>query len=84
MLGEKEFIEIYTKCSVETCEKRDPKGLYKKVRKGEISDFTGISSPYEEPIKPELIIDTENMSIEDCSEKVIAFLTAGNYINIHL
>lgn len=58
-----EFIEIYVKCTLEECEKRDPKGLYKKARSGEIKNFTGISQVYEEPITPELIIDTTNQSV---------------------
>jgi adenylylsulfate kinase len=84
LLGEHEFIEIYTKCTVEACEARDPKGLYKKAREGGIANFTGISSPYEVPSNPEIILDTENMTIDDCSEKVIEYLKKGNYININL
>jgi adenylylsulfate kinase len=69
-----EFIEIYCKCSIEVCEQRDVKGLYKKARNGEIPNFTGISSPYEEPEKPELIIDTANTPLEECVESVIGLL----------
>jgi adenylylsulfate kinase len=58
-----QFYEIYIKASVETCEKRDPKGLYKKVRNGEISNFTGIDDPYEEPELPDVIIETDNRQI---------------------
>ena len=64
LLDDKEFIEIYTSCSIETCESRDPKGLYQKARNGEIKGFTGINAPYEEPNNPEIIIDTEQDSIE--------------------
>ncbi|MGM0876159.1 MAG: adenylyl-sulfate kinase [Bacillota bacterium] len=58
-----EFIEVYVKCSLEECEKRDPKGLYKKARSGEIKNFTGITQDYEEPINPDIIIDTSKQSI---------------------
>ncbi|MEI3614062.1 adenylyl-sulfate kinase [Pseudogracilibacillus sp. SO30301A] len=69
-----EFIEIYVKCSLEICEKRDPKGLYQKAREGIIPKFTGISSPYEEPICPELIIETDKLSIEQGANMVIHYL----------
>jgi adenylyl-sulfate kinase len=65
------FIEIYVKCSLEECEKRDVKGLYKKARTGEIPNFTGISSPYEEPKNPSIQIDTTNQNIEDCVDHII-------------
>ena len=71
LVGEGRFIEIYAKASLDTCEKRDPKGMYKKVRAGIIKEFTGISAPYEEPLNPELIIDTDKESIEDSTNKVI-------------
>lgn len=66
-----EFIEVFVKCSIEACEKRDPKGLYKKARKNEIPNFTGISSPYEEPLKPEIIVDSELFSVEQCVDQLI-------------
>jgi adenylylsulfate kinase len=69
-----EFIEIYLNCPILVCEDRDPKGLYKKARKGEISEFTGISSPYEAPINPEIIIDSDKMTIEESVDKVIGYL----------
>lgn len=68
------FIEIYVKADVETCAKRDPKGLYEKARSGEISDFTGVSAPYEEPDHSELIINTAVMSLEDCVAAVLKFI----------
>lgn len=80
LVKEGEFIEIYVRCSLEACEKRDPKGLYQKARKGEISNFTGISSPYEEPLHPELIIDSDQQSIEGCVDKIIAFLKEHHYL----
>lgn len=75
-----EFVEIYVKCSLKECELRDPKGLYKKARKGEIGEFTGISSPYEEPIQPEILLDTEKMSIDECANVVIQYLKEGDYL----
>lgn len=75
-----EFIEVYVKCSVETCEKRDPKGLYKKARNAEIPNFTGISAPYEEPENPEIILDTELNSIEECVDQLTDILTSKGYI----
>jgi adenylylsulfate kinase len=68
------FIEIYVKCSVEECERRDPKGQYKKARAGVIKNYTGISSPYEEPLSPELIIDTETTDIEESKKCVVKYL----------
>jgi bifunctional enzyme CysN/CysC len=68
IIGEDNFIDIYIKAPLEVCEERDPKGLYKKARNGEISMFTGIDSPYEEPINPNMFIKTDKMSIEDSVE----------------
>lgn len=75
-----EFVEVYVKCSIEECERRDPKGLYKKARNEEIKNFTGISAPYEAPDNPEIIVDSEKFSIEECSEQIIQFLISKNYI----
>lgn len=69
-----DFIEIYVKCDVEICEQRDPKGLYKKARAGQIPEFTGISAPYEEPLNPELVVDTGKETIEESAQKVLALL----------
>ena len=69
-----EFLEIYCHCPLEVCEQRDVKGLYKRARAGEISDFTGISSPYEEPIKPELVVETGTNPIEECVDMIINLL----------
>ena len=70
----REFIEIYLKCDLSTCEERDPKGLYRKARAGELPDFTGIDSPYEEPRNPELIVDTGKMGIEESVESILNYL----------
>jgi adenylylsulfate kinase len=80
LLENGEFIEVYVKCDLEVCEKRDPKGLYKKARKGEIKGFTGIDDPYEEPLTPEIIVDTEKLSLDQCTEMVIQYLKENNYI----
>jgi adenylylsulfate kinase len=73
-LPEGDFIEVFVDASLETCEARDPKGLYKKARSGEISDFTGISSPYEPPTRPELVLDSNQHTPPQLGECVIEFL----------
>lgn len=75
-----EFVEIYVKCNLEACEKRDAKGLYKKARAGEIPEFTGISAPYEEPESPELVVETDEESLEESARKVIRYLEAKGII----
>lgn len=77
---EGEFIEVYVKCPLEECEKRDPKGLYRKARNGEIPDFTGISSPYEAPVNPELVIETNKLSVDEAAEKIISYLAEKSII----
>lgn len=74
LIGENDFIEIYCKCPLEICEQRDVKGLYKKARAGLISDFTGISSPYEEPENADLVVDTGSNSLEECTDQVLGYL----------
>jgi adenylylsulfate kinase len=69
-----DFIEIYCKASLETCEARDVKGLYKRARAGEIKNYTGIDSPYEEPNNPELIINTNDETLENSASKILNFL----------
>ncbi len=69
-----EFIEIYCNSSLVVCEQRDVKGLYRKARAGEIAEFTGISSPYEAPEKPEIELDTANQTVQDCVNKVVLYL----------
>ena len=80
LVGEGRFIEIFAKASLDTCEKRDPKGMYKKARAGIIKEFTGISAPYEEPLNPELVIDTDKESIEDSTDKVINKIKELGYL----
>ena len=69
-----EFIEIYCHCPVEVCETRDVKGLYQRARAGEVKDFTGISSPYEAPLKPELTVDTATQPLDACVTQVLDYL----------
>lgn len=69
-----EFIEIYVACPLEECERRDPKGLFKKARAGIIPEFTGISAPYEEPENPEIVLETDKLSVDECANIVISYL----------
>ncbi|OGS95965.1 MAG: adenylyl-sulfate kinase [Gallionellales bacterium RIFCSPLOWO2_02_FULL_57_47] len=69
-----EFLEIYCRCPLKVCEERDVKGLYKRARAGEIKDFTGISSPYEDPEDPELVVETGSLSLDESAAQVIAML----------
>ena len=75
-----DFIEVYANASVEVCESRDVKGLYKRARSGEIKNFTGISDPYEEPLNPEVNCDTENETLDESVNKVMAKLEELGYI----
>ena len=68
------FFECYVKCPVEQCEKRDSKGLYRKARKGEIKNMTGLTAPYEAPENPELTVDTNRMGLDQCVDRLIDFL----------
>ncbi|MBE8189670.1 MAG: adenylyl-sulfate kinase [Candidatus Thioglobus sp.] len=78
LFADADFIEIYCKASLEICEKRDTKGLYKKARAGEIKNYTGINSPYEIPVNPELIINTELEDLDNSVLKIIKFLQNKN------
>lgn len=74
IVGAEDFLEVYINASIETCAKRDPKGLYKKAYRGEIKNFTGVDAPYEKPESPFAVIDTENKSIEECIENFTRIL----------
>ncbi|MEM2240580.1 MAG: adenylyl-sulfate kinase [Thermoproteota archaeon] len=74
------FVEVYVKCSLEECMRRDPKGLYEKALKGEVKDMTGIQDPYEEPLNPEVIVDSEVEDAEKCAEKIISKLIELNLV----
>ncbi len=75
-----DFIEIFVDTPMAECEKRDPKGLYVKARKGEIAQFTGISSPYEPPENPEIVLHTDRESVAESVERIVALLTARGYL----
>jgi adenylylsulfate kinase len=81
LISNEDFIEIYCKASIETCETRDVKGLYKRARAGEITNYTGIDSPYEVPENPELTIDTDNQSLEGSVSTILSFLKSNGIIN---
>lgn len=74
------FIEVYVKAAVEVCETRDPKGLYKKARAGEIKEFTGISAPYEEPLQPELVLDSAVGTPQQCAAAILELLSARGLV----
>lgn len=82
LVGSKNFIEIYVDCPLKVCEHRDVKGLYKKARKGEIISFTGIDSPYEKPQKPELVIKTNQESVEESVNRIIEKIKNGYHSTI--
>ena len=75
------FLEVFIDSSLEVCEKRDPKGMYKKARKGEIKNFTGISSPYEAPENPEIHVINNSITIDEASNQIISYLIDNKYIN---
>ena len=81
LVGNDRFVEVFAKASVEACEERDPKGLYKKVRAGEISDFTGIDAPYEEPKQPEVVVDTECETPQESGTAVMEYLESQGYLD---
>jgi adenylylsulfate kinase len=80
LLNKDEFIEIYVKVPLDIAEQRDPKGLYKKARAGEIKEFTGVSAPYEEPTNAELILDTGELLLNECVEKILEYMIAKKII----
>ena len=80
MVQHGDFIEIYCNSSIDVCEQRDVKGLYQKARTGEVKEFTGISSPYEEPIKPEILVETGSDSLEKCTDDILKLLRERNII----
>ena len=80
VIPEGDFIEVLVNASLETCEARDPKGLYKKARAGEIKGFTGIDAPYEAPEKPEITLDSDAKGIEELAKEIIAYLESNGYL----
>lgn len=81
LLKKWQYIEVYVKCPFSECEKRDPKGIYKKARAGEIHKLTGLSAPYEEPESPEIVLETDKMSIDGCVKILLEYLVKNGYIN---
>lgn len=79
MFGRGDFIEVFVDCPLKVCEERDPKGIYKKARTGEIPSFTGITAPYETPINPEIRIDTSILSIEESAAILLAYLDENGF-----
>jgi adenylylsulfate kinase len=77
-----EFIEVYVKASVEAAERRDPKGLYKKARAGEIKGFTGIDDPYEAPTAPEIELDTEKLNPDQAADRVVVYLKEKGFLSV--
>jgi adenylyl-sulfate kinase len=77
LLAPTRFVEVYLKTPLAICEARDPKGLYKKAREGSIINFTGIDSPYEIPLSPEISLSTEGCSIQECAETILRFIAKG-------
>jgi len=75
------FVLIYVKCSVETAANRDPKGLYERAKSGKIDNFTGVSHPFQEPIKPDIIIDAETQSVDECVKEVLDHVEARDIID---
>ncbi len=82
MQEEGDFVEVYVNASLEVCEQRDPKGLYRRARAGEISEFTGISAPYEPPESPELVLPTGEEPPDESAERVIAYLEEHGYLSV--
>ena len=81
LVPEGDFIEVYCQCSIDVCESRDVKGLYRRAKAGEIKDFTGISSPYEEPEQAEITIDTDKVSLEESVDRILTYLSQQGYLN---
>jgi adenylylsulfate kinase len=81
LIDEGWFVEIFCQCSLDECEKRDPKGLYKKARAGEIKQFTGIDAPYEAPENPEVNIETDKYDLDECASRVLSYLETKSIIS---
>lgn len=75
-----EFIEVFVKCNLEECKKRDPKKLYANAHKGVVSEFTGVSAPYEEPQKPDLVLESDKKNVHELANQVILYLEKNHYL----
>lgn len=82
MQADGDFVEVFVDASLEVCERRDPKGLYQRARAGEITEFTGISAPYEPPEKPELVLHTGDETPDESAERVVAYLSEKGYLSV--
>jgi adenylylsulfate kinase len=80
LLAAGDFVEVHVDCALEVCEERDPKGLYRKARAGQIPEFTGISAPYEAPLSPELVMHTDELTKDACIEQLLGYLEANGYL----
>jgi bifunctional enzyme CysN/CysC len=83
ILEGKDFVEVYVKCPVEVCKERDPKGLYKKALAGQVKEFTGISAPYEEPLEPEMVLETDKLTVGECVTRLMEYLRDIVYVEKH-
>ena len=83
IFNQHEFIEVFIDTPIEICEQRDPKGLYKKARKGDISNFTGISSDFDVPLNPEIHVQTHNKTIEQCAQQIIDYLSQQQIFSVN-
>lgn len=81
-VGADAFFEVYIKCDVDVCEMRDPKGLYKKARAGIIKGYTGVDAPYEEPVNPDLVLDTQALDVDQCVRKILEMLDGKKFISL--
>ena len=81
IIGSQNFVEVFVQCPIDVCEERDPKGLYEKAREGNIKNFTGISDPYEEPKHPDITVNTDRDSVDDCVEQIIDYLDDKGFLN---
>ncbi len=82
IMGDGEFVEVYVDCDLAECERRDPKGHYKKARAGEIPEFTGVSAPYEPPLHPEVVVHTDRETEAESVAKILAYLEAQGYVPV--
>jgi len=82
LLDKERFVEVFINCPLEECEKRDPKGLYKKAREGEIADFTGVSAPYEQPEAAEITVDSSRETVEESAGKILGYLKKHGYLSV--
>ncbi len=82
LIEENRFVEVFVECPLNICEERDPKGLYKKARSGEIKEFTGISAPYEEPNNPEVVINTSELSVIESANQVVVYLEKAGLVPV--